>query len=388
MKGKVCVLLSALIVLCMLCSCGGGSGSESSSSMKTVAVGFDLNIVETAAKSISVTDQAYSDLQFWYSAIPQWTSHDQIAIQGDTRVDGQKTFVKLNNFTFDNPTGTVGYFAQGQWAFDIEVRKPLNAGGYAVLWKKYDDVRYINTAGTIIFTVAKNIDQNKTGTVKFNVTAPKTANTDSFKVYYKLLGTNDAETLIPSGLAKDGADDAAEATLTGSYDLPSGLYSIAVKYYSSYTNEQNFVLVGASTVATEVIPDGDITVRGAIENNKWQNTSFTIKGMYKLTVAVTATEISQKGTVSVDTTETVHFTCTPAIKELDGITPVANVPTYYYEWRINGAKVNNAAASEFDWVLTAGDAKQYAYIDCIVYFKDGETVIGSAYSTFRLEVTE
>ncbi len=388
MKGKVCVLLSALIVLCMLCSCGGGSGSESSSSMKTVAVGFDLNIVETAAKSISVTDQSYSDLQFWYSAIPQWTSHDEIAIQGDTRVDGQKTFVKLNNFTFDNPTGTVGYFAQGQWAFDIEVRKPLNAGGYAVLWKKYDDVRYINTAGTITFTVAKNIDDSKSGTVKFNVTAPKTANTDSFKVYYKLLGTNGAETLIPSGLTKGGANDAAEATLTGSYALPSGLYSITVKYYSSYTDEQNFALVGASTVAAEVIPDGDITVTGAIENNKWQNTSFTIKGMYKLTVAVTATEISQKGTVSVDTTETVHFTCTPTLKMLDGTTPAGISPAYIYEWRVNGSMVQSGASATYNWELEDSDANQDAYVDCITYFKDGDTVIGSACANFKLKVVD
>ena len=400
MKRKFTVLLCVLAVVCMLFSCGGGSGSDSGSSQKAVAIGFDLNIVGTAAKSISVTDQSYDDIEIWYKAIPQWTSQDGIKIQGDTRDNANKDankFVKLtviddanpsnNKFTYDSPTGTVGYFAQGQWAFDIEVRKPLEAGGSTVLWKTAaTQIQYINKAGTITFTVSKNIDNTKKGTVFFNVTAPKTKKTDSFKVYYKLLGTNNPEEIL-AGPVKGGADDASVATLTGSGQLYSGVYSITVRYYSSYTDDENFELVGASTVAAEVIPEGEITVRGSIENNKWQQTTFTIKGMYKLKATVTATEISSKGTVSVANTGTVHFTCAPAITELDG-SAVENekVPTYYYEWRLNGANVGSN--STYNWVLKESDAHRDAYVDCIVYFKNGDTVVGSASTTFLLKVED
>ena len=121
MKGKVFAFFSALIVVCMLFSCGGGSGSDSDSAQKAVAVGFDLNIVGTEAKSISAEAPTYDDIQIWYKAIPQWTSQDGIKIQGDTRDNANKdanNFVKLtvidnanpsnNKFTFDDPSGDVG----------------------------------------------------------------------------------------------------------------------------------------------------------------------------------------------------------------------------------------------------------------------------------------
>lgn len=388
MKGKVFAFFSALIVVCMLFSCGGGSGSDSDSAQKAVAVGFDLNIVGDISKTISATDPDYRNIQFWYRAIPQWTSHDGIEIQGDTRNNRGKdanNFVQLdsNTFTYANPTGTVGYFAQGQWAFDIEVRKPLNAGGSAVLWKTAASVtKYINAEGNIDFTVVKNIDSSKNGTITFDITAPKTANTDSFEVYYKLLGADGDGTKITSGLTKGGADDASEATLTGSAQLPAGNYAITVKYFSN-----TGVFVGGSSVAAEVIPDGDITISGSIENNKWQQTSFTIKGMYKLTATVTAGNITSKDTVSVANTGTVNFTCTPTITELNGAA-VTPAPTYSYEWRLNGAKVGSNAAT-YDWVLAAGDANQDAYVECLVYFKnDADKAIGSASNTFLLKVEE
>lgn len=386
MKGKVFAFFSALIVVCMLFSCGGGSGSDSDSAQKAVAVGFDLNIVGDISKAISATDPDYRNIQFWYRAIPQWTSHDGIEIQGDTRNNRGKdanNFVQLdsNTFTYANPTGTVGYFAQGQWAFDIEVRKPLNAGGSAVLWKTAASVKqYINSEENITITVTKNIDNNKEGTVTFNVTAPKTANTDSFEVYYKSVGTAGDGTKITSGLTKGGADDASEATLTGSYDLAAGIYAITVKYYSAADT-----LVGASTTTAEVIPEGTVTVRGSIENNKWQQTSFTIKGMYKLTATVTASEISTKGTVTAP--GTVNFTCAPTITELNGAA-VTPAPTYSYEWRLNGAIVGDNS-STYEWTMTAGDANQDAYVECLVYFKDNAgKVIGSASNTFLLKVRE
>jgi len=395
MKGKTAVLLSVLVALCMLCSCGSGSGSNSYSAQKTVSVGFDLNIVGAAAKSISATDPTYDDIEIWYRAIPQWTSRDRIKIQGDTRYNANKdtdNFVKLtvidnensdnNKFTYTNPSGTVGDFAQGRWAFDIEVRKPLKAGGSAVLWKTAaTQTQYISTAGTIKFTVSKNIDKTKNGTVTFDVTAPKTANTDFFEVYYKLLGTAGDGTEITSDLTKGGADNASEATLTGNYELPSGVYAITVKYYSAPN-----ALVGASTADAEVIPEGNIKVSGSIENNKWKQTVFTIKGMYKLTATVTASEITSKGTVSFANTKTVNFTCTPTITELDG-SAVENAPTYFYEWRLNGATVGSNSA-DYAWVLAASDAHQDACVDCIVYFKDEGTAIGSATATFLLKVEE
>ena len=398
MKRKFTVLLCVLAVVCMIFSCSNGGGSDSGSSQKAVAVGFDLNIVDTAAKSISVKDQSYDGIQFWYRAIPQWTSQDGIEIQGDTK----NNFVKLmtviddadpsnNKFTYDNPSGTVGYFAQGQWAFDVEVR---TADGSAVLWKTASPVKqYINSADRkLTITVTKNIDSTKTGTVKFDVTAPKTANTDLFKVFYKLVGAAGPETEIPClteepeteepYLTKGGADDASVATLTGSCVLKAGIYSITVRYYSAPGK-----LVGASTTTADVIPGGDITVKGSVENNKWQQTTFTIKGMYKLAIEVIADadfdEVADMEAVTAP--GTVVFTCTPTIKELDG-SAVTNAPTsYIYEWRVNGETVDSDSDT-YEWELSSGDAGQDAYVECLAYFKDGNKVIGSAAATFKLKI--
>lgn len=404
MKTKALLVLTVLLAACMICSCGGGSGSGSESAQKAVAVNFDLNIADAVERIISASSQSYEDVEFWYRAIPKWESSEGegYKIQGDTRNASGKddnNFVKLtdsanNKFTYANynSSGAVGYFAQGRWEFDLEVRKSITVNtttSYAVLWKTTSPVvQYINAENkTINFTLHKNIDATQKGTVQFNITAPKTANTDYFEVYYSPLGstaTGDG-TKITTGLTKGGDDGAITATLTGSVDLASGNYAITVKYFSN-TN----VLVGASTVAAEVIPGGDISVTGSIENNKWQQATFSIKGMYKLCISVTAGSITDKGTVSVADTGTVNFSCAPTLTELDG-SAVSTAPTYFYEWRVNGSKEQSGSgenAEKFAYALVAGDANSYLYVDCITYFMDGTTVIGSASETFRLIVEE
>ena len=403
MKKKALLVLTVLLAACMICSCGGGSGSGSGSAQKAVAVNFDLNIADAVERIISASSQSYEDVEFWYRAIPKWTSGEGegYKIQGDTRNASGKddnNFVKLtdsanNKFTYANynSSGAVGYFAQGRWEFDLEVRKSITVNtttSYAVLWKTTSPVvQYINAENkTINFTLHKNIDATQKGTVQFDITAPKTANTDYFEVYYSPLGST-TETPI-SGLSKGGDDNAITATLTGSAQLNSGNYAITVKYYSYYdsSNPDDNILVGASTVAAEVIPGGSIAVTGSIENNKWQQATFSIKGMYKLCISVTAGSISDKGTVSVATTQKVNFSCAPTIKELDG-SDVSTAPTYFYEWRINGTK-QSCDEKDFEYTLVAGDANSYLYVDCITYFMDGTTVIGSASETFRLIVEE
>ncbi len=120
---KVLFVLTVLLAACMICSCGGGSGSHGSdSAQNAVAVGFDIDIAGMAAKALTVEDPDYTGLEFWYKASPKWDSTDGFNIQGDTDDD----FVQLpTTFTVSNPTGTVGYFAQGRWEFEIEVRKPI-----------------------------------------------------------------------------------------------------------------------------------------------------------------------------------------------------------------------------------------------------------------------
>ncbi len=396
---KVLFVLTVLLAACMICSCGGGSGSSGSgSAQKAVAVGFDVTMIGAPEKVISASDPDYSNLEFWYRALPQWTSKDGFDIQGDTRKNSAKddnNFVKTTAITYQSQTGTIGYFAQGKWAFDVEVRQPIINSttnlveSYVVLWKTTSSVvEFINTTTVtaaspvlnIDIPVEKNIDSTKSGTIAFNVTAPKTADDDIFEVTYLAVGTTGTGTPI-NGLTT-GSNTNYEATLTGSASIPSGIYAITVKYYSDDTKAH---LVGISTVAAEVIPGDTVTISGSIENGKWQQTAFTIKGMYKLTIDVTAGSINDKGTVTVSGTKKVTFTCEPTITNIDD-SAVTDTIAYTYEWRINGTK-QSGSEDEFEYTLTAGDANSYLYVDCIAYFKDSNnTVIGSASRTFRLVV--
>lgn len=396
MKKKALLVLTVLLAACMICSCGGGSGSGSDSAQKAVAVNFDLNILGAPEKVLGVVDPTITDVEFWYKASPKWTSADGFNIQGDTQYNSLKddyNFVQLPAaFTLSNTTGTVGYFAQGRWEFEVEIRKPItntSTTSYAVLWKTTVPVpAYINASVTdpITITVTKNIDSSKTGTVKFDVTAPKTSNDDSFVVKYVKLGTTTEVTPSTSSVEKGGANDSPTATLAGSATLPAGFYAITVEYYSA-TNK----LVGISTVAAEVVPGLEAKINGTIENGKWQQTAFTIKGMYKLAVSFTAklseAALPDISTVHVD--DVIAFTGSAELQNIDGTSVTGVSKTYSYEWRINGAK-QNESTKDFSYTVVDSDANSYLYVDCIAYFQDGTgenaVNIGSSAATFRLVV--
>ena len=412
---KVLTVLSSFILLSILFACGGGGGGksrgggdgDSDGTQKTVAISFDLSLSDTVDKNIAYNHDPdyYNDIEFWYKAIPVNPAGDGTSVSGDTRNASGKddryfiklTFVDSGNkipASISNPSGTVGYFTEGQWAFDIEVRKPVDNSSYAVLWKTSTTVTtYIESSKTIEFILSKHIDSSRKGTVNFDISVLKTSDTDYFEVYFTdLAGNNPIYVTDADGLIKGESLDGTMATLTGSPELDCGLYILTINYYSGPGE-----FAGGGVTDIEVLPGEVAALSGSIINGEVKQTSFAIKGMYRLIVSVGASPVNkinnEKNIYSVSyaglpVEKTIHFECEPAITESDGITPVANLPTYYYEWRINGAKVNNAVTEAFDWVLSPGDAKQNAYIDCIVYFKDGETVIGSACSTFKLEIID
>ena len=393
MKTKALLVLTVLIAACMICSCGGGSGSGSESAQKAVAVSFDIDISSSVENVLSVSDHDFSTIEIWYKATPKWSSTELgTSIQGTT----SNAFVKLtvidathpenNKFTYDNPSGTVGYFAQGKWEFEIEVRKPHANNTYAVLWKTAaPETKYVNeTENSFDFTVVKNIDASKTGTITFDVTTNKKSTSDFFEVSYAPLGGGTSVSVeIGSGkpLVATGTGDvtADEAKLSGSVDLPSGFYAITVKYYSAASK-----LVGKSTVATEVLNGDTVTIDGTIENQVYQNTSFTIKGMYKLTLEVEASKITGETTVGFDDLATVgvdtelKFTATPTLTDLAGNAVSGVSPTYYYIWN-NG---ESSTTNTFSYTPTAPGA---FYVDCIVYYMSGTSVVGSSSTTFRFK---
>ncbi len=402
MKGKVCVLFSVLIAICMICSCGGGSGSGSdSSAQKAVAVGFNVEINDSASRILSVTGNDYSDIEIWYRALPQWTSTDGFKIQGDTRENSARdasNFVKLtvidaqtpanNKFTYDKPYGTVGYFAQGQWLFDIEVRKPQTTGAAAVLWKTaaagvpktINSLDLTEGKKNLEFEVAKNIDTSKSGKVTFNVSTNKKSTTDFYEVSYSSLGSTTSTPVTTLTQTGKGNVTADYVTLTGDISLSSGFYAITVKYYSAAST-----LVGLSTVAAEVIPGGTITVSGTIENQEYQNTAFKINDMYKLGLTVAASKITGETTVGVEDLATVAvgtpitFTASPELQDLAGNAVTGVSKTYYYCWN-GGATATGENPEKFTYTPAAPGA---FYVNCIVYYKSGNTVVGSASSTFK-----
>ncbi len=416
MKGKVFAFFSALIVVCMLFSCGGGSGSDSDSAQKAVAVGIDIEINDSVAKAIKVTDQNYNDLEVWYKATPQWTSDELKSIQGTTLPAATSTtpdYIKLTDtanskFKYPNFSGEVGYFAQGKWEIKIQIRKPISdktAAEYPVLWEtpSTQPLVFINENNkSFTFTVEKNTTLTGTGTVKFDVSTNKKGITDYYEVSYSKIGTTDSG--IISGLEQAGIGNTTDdyVTLKGTTSLPVGFYAVTVKYYSAIkidkvpaTDTEPEIpevparLVGVSTVAAEIIPGGFIEVKGTIENQEYQKTAFTIKGMYKLGLTVKSTSITGESTesgfnasganetvptVAVNTPLT--FNATPSLKDLAG-NPVSDSQTYYYIW--------NGVSSESATYNYKPTVPGNFYVDCIVYFKSGDNVIGSASTTFRFK---
>lgn len=392
---KTLTILSILILVSALLACrplsvrsgdeGGGGGDH-----KTVALDFDLTLSDEVAKSISAYPDPnyYDDVEFWYRAIPQNIPGD---VSGDTSKAAGKdenSFIKLTFMdgtpaSMDNTSGTVGYFTEGQWAFDIEVRKPLEDSSYVVLWKTSSSVikTVNNNNKNIAFILSKNVDPSITGTVIFDVTAQTASDTDFFEVYYSDIDSQEPEVPIENLIQ---GHDGSLSTLTGSTELPSGLYKIWVYYYSD-----EGVCVGTGMTALEVLPGGEVTVSGTIDaEHSTYEVFITIKGMYKLSVLVDATgdiEVTEDIYTVVAENGTVNFTCTPTVTELDG-SPVEPEPEYFYDWRINGETVSSDAA--YDWTPGSGDANQSVYVDCIVSIKDGETVTGAACATLKFKVTK
>ena len=409
---KVLFVLTVLIAACMICSCGGGhGGSGSDSAQKVVAVGFDVNINDSIARAIKASDQAYNDIEVWYKATPKWESSELGTIQGTTLASTTSTtpdFIKLTDpdndkFVYPDFSGDVGYFAQGRWEIKIQIRKPISgktASEYPVLWEtpSTQPLIFINENNkSLTFTVEKNTSLSGTGTVKFDVSTNKKGTTDYYEVSYSELGGTATGTI--SGLTQTGTGNttAEYATLTGNTSLAAGFYAITVKYYSAEkipaegnNPEVPAKLVGVSTVAAEIIPGGYIEVKGTIENQEYQKTAFTIKGMYKLGLTVKANSITGESTETAvnasganETVPTVAknteitFTATPALKDLAG-NPVSDSQTYYYIWN-NGAP---STSNTFSYTpVTSGNF----YVDCIVYFKSGDNVIGSTSTTFRFK---
>ena len=391
---KTLTILSILAVVSALLACrplsirsgdDGGSGGKH----KTVALSFDLTLSEEVAKSISAHPDPdyYNDIEFWYRAIPQNIPGD---VSGDTSKAAGKdenSFVKLafldgTPASMDNTSGTVGYFTEGQWAFDIEVRKPLEDSSYAVLWKTSSSVvkKVDDNNKNIPFILSKKVDPSLTGTVIFDITTVKVSDTDFFKVYYSDSGSQQPENEI-EGLTQ--GQDGSQSTLTGSTELPSGSYNIWVEYYAA-----DGTWIGTGMTTLDVRPGEEITVDGTIDAEQITvDVFFTIKGMYKLNVSVAAEgDIEKTGDVyTVVAGGTVNFSCTPTVTELDG-SPADPEPEYSYDWRINGVTVSSVAA--FDWQPSSNDANQYVYVDCIVSIKDGDTVTAAACATLKFKVTK
>ena len=328
----------------------------------------------------------------WYRAIPKWTS-EYGNIQGDTRyITGHddNNFVKTTELSYNDLSGTIGYFAQGKWAFDIEVRKPIvdatnNTTTYAVLWKtttEGGEIRYINeTENNLEFKVTKYIDSSKSGTVEFDVSTNKKSKEDFFTVSWKKISGTESESgdidgLIPSGTGNDETADTAK--ITGSKTLNAGFYAITVKYYSAVNK-----LVGSSTVAAEVIPGGKIKVEGTIENQTYQETVFEIKGMYKLGVSVVASQTTGEKVVGKDADnndikiptivagQPIKFTATPSLTDLVDSSVTVTGITYYYIWD------NGTATTTAEYTTTPAAPGDF-YCDCIAYAMDGDSIIGSA----------
>ncbi len=323
MKKNLFVLFVLCLSILFVCSCQNGDSTTDVAGSALYKVNLSVELpADGPQRTISVSGGSVSgELTYWYKATPQWA--------GSENAFGKTAeFVEIEDYAAEKD---LGYFQQGQWTFDVQVKSGENvvyAGATTV---------YINAEDTpVAVTVSRGGEGVGTGKIAFDtITAARVnATLEHNKV------------LMEYGLV--GQVKTADQTVTCASDSPSLSFEIADvedlaagNYWVKLTYLNDTAEVGSAIVNFTLDAGQTATISGNLEEGEFQTALITINGISSLTLS----DISSSVTAGV---VTFNCTATPA----DGAA---------YQWYINGEKVNDATSSSYAW---SPDAYQNASITC------------------------
>lgn len=325
MKKRMTVFLFLCLAMMFVCSCQDGDSTADVAGGALYKVNLSVELpADGPQRTISVSggSVAAGDLTYWYKATPNWTNRNAFGKTAE--------FTQIADYAAEKD---LGYFQQGQWTFDVQVRKAstvIYAGTTTV---------YINAEDT---PVAVNVTRGGagvvgTGTIAFEtITAAKinpTLNLNKVLMEYGLVGedaTGDAEYTC----ATDSPSLSFE--IADVEDLPAGNYWVKLTYLNN-TSE-----VGSAIVSFTLEAGETATISGNLEEGVFQTALITINGISSLSLS----QISYGN----DTNGVVPFRC--EAQPNDGVT---------FQWYVNGEAVVGATSSDFTWSPTA---YQNASITC------------------------
>ena len=370
MKSKHYGLIAILAVICLICSCGGGSGSSSSDGDGVVKVSFGVDTSEGTLRTATVTNPdliSAGALVYEYNAHAEFSTTDFGTPKGDTGTE----WVVFNPSIVTTDTNyepTSILFAQGKWTIQVRVKKEgvviyqtaTTGTGYSSAGK----TQYINSTTDVIEI---EVEKVFTGTGKIKISdlyAPDTSGSDKLIVSYGPMGTDtvtDSVEFTAAAKATAGEGDWVgynkyNAEITG---VAAGAYWVTVAYSNGTS------IVGASTVASEIINGLESTISGSIQNGIWASSNIKVVGIKKITatVSITSTTFNLNNVISLDKSEedTLAVACSATVKDLN--TDIEDTGTKYYTFCVNGARTDNTTGS-FTF-----EAKDYApgtyYIYCL-----------------------
>ncbi len=326
MKKNLIVLLLCMAMI-FVCSCQNGTGSDDIAGGALYKVNLSVELpADGPQRTISVSGGSVSgELTYWYKATPNWTNEN---VFGKTA-----GFVEIEDYAAEKD---LGYFQQGQWTFDVQVKSGAN-----VVYTGAATTVYINAANTPVeVTVTRGGAGVGTGTIAFDtITAAKINPT---------LNLN--KVLMEYGLVGQDADLETNQTKTCAADSPSLSFEIddveglaAGNYWVKLTYLNNTAEVGSAIVNFTLDAGQTATISGNLVEGEFQTALITING---ISSSFTLSEIESSVDAGV-----VTFTCTA--------TPAGETT---YQWYINGDAVGSATTvPSYEWSPTA---YQNASITC------------------------
>lgn len=346
MRHSIFIFLLILILSLALIGCSDGSSASSGPVKVSLAVdsssGSAANVV-TVTENIDPTKFAY-----YYLAKPLWTGSDFTTIQGDTA----GRYARITNYLTSKD---IGFFAQGKWHFDVEVR----LADETVVYTGSVD-QYINADNnTVEVLVTKNTDAYGFVTID-SIKAPTVdGNIDDEVISDKLIITYEGP--ASGSIADDDisikhstveSDQRTKFTTVDAIPLKAGDYIFFFTYNDGTSD------VGGAIKSVSIIPGVTTNISGTIETGPWKDETFKLTTGNPLEIKVSSdkTEVPKTGSAT--------YTCTK----------VAGPDITTYSWYVNWELQDGQTASTF--TLTASDYESfgdYCTVTCVAKAVDDTT---------------
>lgn len=340
---KISAATFLLLALMTVCSCENG-GNPYIQEGPVYRVGLSVNSADGILgpgplRNISVSGLSVHDpasYKYYFRALPQWAgSENAYGIISE--------FTLIENYTAGKE---LGYFSQGQWLFEIQVKKTESG---PVIYTGSNKL-YVNAPDTSVsVTVTRGGESELKSTVTVSgLTANRVAGSgDSVEIKYGL--TSDHET--PLGTVSLNAAAGSTAT-TAMFDAHSVTELNPGSYWFTFVYKNGIIPVGGASVSFTLDGGESVTLSGDLNYAVFQAALLTINGVSALDVSLSATNSNSEPVTQIERGNPVTFTCTA--NPSDGAS---------YMWYVNGIYQSGAPGSVFEWLPTQ---EQFSNIACSV----------------------